>query len=157
MLEYQSSSCARPSSGNSTKSASGFSSNIRENCLLSLVQFVIVGVMLRKILNPTCPKLCISITLYFKPIALLETSSHHSLSANHEIRTGELLFPYLGDHFSNFAEAGARGGIGLGEEVLDQAQANVISHFIQLSINLDIVAVKVLAKLCDDGSVGKGD
>jgi len=26
---------------------------MRENCLLSLVQFVIVGVMLRKILNPT--------------------------------------------------------------------------------------------------------
>lgn len=53
MLENQSSSCARPSSGNSTKSASGFSSKMRENCLLSLVQFVIVGVILRKILKPT--------------------------------------------------------------------------------------------------------
>jgi hypothetical protein len=53
IFEYHSSSCARPSSGSSTKSARGFSSKIRENCLLSLVQFVMVGVMLRKILNPT--------------------------------------------------------------------------------------------------------
>jgi hypothetical protein len=53
MLEYHNSSCALPSSGNSTKSARGFSSKINENCLLSLVQLVIVGVMLRKILNPT--------------------------------------------------------------------------------------------------------
>ena len=52
ILEYQSSSWARPSSGSSTKSASGFSSNTNENCLLSLVQFVIVGVMLRNILKP---------------------------------------------------------------------------------------------------------
>ena len=55
ILENQSSSCARPSSGSSTKSANGFSSNTRENCLLSLVQFVTVGVMFRKILKPTCP------------------------------------------------------------------------------------------------------
>jgi hypothetical protein len=53
MFEYQSSSCARPSSGSSTKSARGLSSKMRENCLLSLVQLVTVGVMLRKILNPT--------------------------------------------------------------------------------------------------------
>lgn len=53
MLEYQSSSCERPSSGSSTKSARGFSSKTSENCLLSLVQFVMVGVMLRKILKPT--------------------------------------------------------------------------------------------------------
>ena len=53
MLENHSSSCARPSSGSSTKSASGFSSKMRENCLLSLDQLVIVGVMLRKILKPT--------------------------------------------------------------------------------------------------------
>lgn len=53
MFEYHNSSCARPSSGSSTKSARGFSSNTSENCLLSLVQFVMVGVMLRKILKPT--------------------------------------------------------------------------------------------------------
>jgi hypothetical protein len=54
MLENHSSSCARPSSGSSTKSARGFSSKTRENCLLSLDQFVMVGVMFRKILKPTC-------------------------------------------------------------------------------------------------------
>lgn len=54
MLEYHSSSWARPSSGSSTKSANGFSSKTSENCLPSLVQFVIVGVMLRNILKPTC-------------------------------------------------------------------------------------------------------
>lgn len=54
IFENHSSSCARPSSGSSTKSASGFSSKMSENWLLSLVQFVTVGVMLRKILNPTC-------------------------------------------------------------------------------------------------------
>lgn len=53
MLENHSSSCARPSSGNSTKSASGFSSKMSENCLLSLDQLEMVGVMLRKILKPT--------------------------------------------------------------------------------------------------------
>jgi len=55
MFEYQSSSCARPSSGSSTKSANGFSSKIKENCLLSAVQFMTVGVMFRKILNPIWP------------------------------------------------------------------------------------------------------
>lgn len=54
ILEYHSSSCARPSSGSSTKSANGFSSKTRENWLLSLVQLVTWGVMLRNILNPTC-------------------------------------------------------------------------------------------------------
>ena len=60
MLENQSSSCERPSSGSSTKSASGFSSNVRENCLLSLVQFETVGVIFRNILNPVCaePQVC---------------------------------------------------------------------------------------------------
>ena len=56
MLENHSSSCARPSSGSSTKSARGFSSKTRENCLLSLDQFVMVGVMFRKILKPTCTR-----------------------------------------------------------------------------------------------------
>lgn len=55
ILENHSSSCARPSSGSSTKSARGFSSKMSENCLLSLVQLVMVGVTLRKILKPTCP------------------------------------------------------------------------------------------------------
>jgi hypothetical protein len=59
MLEYHSSSWARPSSGSSTKSAKGFSSKTSENCLPSPVQFAIVGVMLRKILKPTCsPSRC---------------------------------------------------------------------------------------------------
>lgn len=53
MFENHSSSCARPSSGSSTKSANGFSSNSNENDLLSAVQFVMVGVMLRKILKPS--------------------------------------------------------------------------------------------------------
>lgn len=52
ILENHSSSWARPSSGNSTKSASGFSSNNNENCLLSLVQLTIAGEIFRKILNP---------------------------------------------------------------------------------------------------------
>lgn len=75
ILEYHSSSCARPSSGNSTKSASGFSSNTRENCLLSLVQFATVGVMLRNILKPTW-----SILVYGQPtLAVLpNTSSAHT-------------------------------------------------------------------------------
>lgn len=59
MFENHNSSCARPSSGSSTKSASGFSSKISENCLLSLDQFVIVGVIFKKILKPTC-ELCVS-------------------------------------------------------------------------------------------------
>jgi hypothetical protein len=53
ILENHSSSWARPSSGSSTKSAKGLSSKIRENWLLSLAQFVTVGVTFRKILKPT--------------------------------------------------------------------------------------------------------
>ena len=52
ILENHNSSWALPSSGSSTKSANGFSSKIRENCLLSFVQFATVGVMFRKILKP---------------------------------------------------------------------------------------------------------
>lgn len=52
MLEYHSSSCALPSSGSSTKSANGFSSKTKENWLLSLVQLVTCGEMLRNILKP---------------------------------------------------------------------------------------------------------
>lgn len=56
ILEYHNSSCALPSSGSSTKSANGFSSKMSENCLLSLVQLVMIGVILRKILKPTYMK-----------------------------------------------------------------------------------------------------
>ena len=56
IFEYHNSSWALPSSGNSTKSASGFSSKTRENCLLSGDQFVTIGVILRKILNPICAR-----------------------------------------------------------------------------------------------------
>lgn len=57
IFENHSSSCALPSSGNSTKSASGFSSKSKEKDLLSEVQLVTVGVMLRNILKPTCPSI----------------------------------------------------------------------------------------------------
>lgn len=53
MLEYHSSSCARPSYGSSTKSARGLSSMMSENCLLSLVQLETVGAIFKKTLNPT--------------------------------------------------------------------------------------------------------
>jgi len=52
-LEYHSFSYG-PSSGNSAKSASGFSSNIRENDFSSAAHEVTVGVIFRYILNAIC-------------------------------------------------------------------------------------------------------
>ena len=52
ILEYHNSLMAL-SSGNSTNSANGFSSNINENSSLFGDQLANVGVILRKILNPT--------------------------------------------------------------------------------------------------------
>jgi hypothetical protein len=53
IFEYHNSSCALPSSGNSTKSANGFSSNTSPKLFPSWLQPVTVGVTFMKTLNPT--------------------------------------------------------------------------------------------------------
>lgn len=64
----------------------------------------------------------------------------------------------LGDHVGGLAKIAAPPhGVGLGEVVLDQAQADVIAHLVELLVDLDVVALVVLAQLGDDGAVGQGD
>lgn len=53
IFEYHNSSCALPSSGNSTKSANGFSSNTSPKLFPSWLHPVTVGVTFMKTLNPT--------------------------------------------------------------------------------------------------------
>jgi hypothetical protein len=132
MLENHSSSCARPSSGSSTKSASGFSSKMSENCLLSLDQFVMVGVMFRNILKPTC------------------TTRQPCLSS--VMQRG-----YLGYHLCHLSEVGAGWCARLGKEVFDQTQADVVAHAVQLLVDLGVVELVVFAQLGDDGAIGERD
>lgn len=133
MLENHSSSWARPSSGSSTKSASGFSSKIRENCLLSLDQFVIVGVIFRKILNPTC--------IYVSPLPI-----HHTCQVH-----------YLGNHLGNFAEVGTGWHTRLGQKVFNQSYANVVAHSIQLLVDIGVVVLVIFAQLRNNRAICEGD
>ncbi len=52
---------------------------------------------------------------------------------------------YLRDDLSRFPEVATPGQIGLGEEVVNQAQADVISHLVQLLVNLGIRIIEVSA------------
>jgi hypothetical protein len=65
---------------------------------------------------------------------------------------------HLGDDLGRLAEVGARDWRrGLGEEVLDQPQADVVAHPVQLAVNLSVVAGEVAAQLRDHGAVGERD
>ena len=64
----------------------------------------------------------------------------------------------LGDDVGGLAKASAPPhGIGFSEVILDQTQADIITHLVELLVNLDIVALVILRQLGDDGSVGQGD
>ncbi|KAH3686634.1 hypothetical protein WICPIJ_002384 [Wickerhamomyces pijperi] len=56
-LEYHNCLLAFSSSGNSTNSARGFSSKIKENCFPSVEKFSTLGVILRKYLNAILDKI----------------------------------------------------------------------------------------------------
>ena len=59
-----------------------------------------------------------------------------------------------GNHVGGFAEIGASlHGVGLGEVVLYEAEADVVAHLVELLVHFGVVAVKVLAELGDDGAV----
>jgi hypothetical protein len=60
---------------------------------------------------------------------------------------------YLGDHFCGLFEIAAPTCIRLGEEVLNQAQSDIVAHPIQLSVDLDIFAIVVIAQLSDNCAV----
>lgn len=59
----------------------------------------------------------------------------------------------LGDHFCCFFKIAASSSVGLGEEVLDQAHSDIVAHSIELSINLDIIAIIVITKLRHDRAI----
>lgn len=48
-------------------------------------------------------------------------------------------------HFGSFAKVGTPShGVGLGEIIFDQTQADVVTHAVQLLVDLDVVALKIL-------------
>lgn len=64
----------------------------------------------------------------------------------------------LSDHLCGFTKVGAPAHrVRLGQVVLDQTETNVVAHLIQLLVDLDVVILKVLAYLRNDGSVGEDD
>lgn len=66
--------------------------------------------------------------------------------------------PYLGYHLSGFLKVRAPAHrVGLGKVVLDQAKPNVVSHLVQLLVDLNVVTVVVFAQLGNDSAVCEYD
>lgn len=85
---------------------------------------VMVGVMLRKILNPTWAR---------------------EVSQGDVEGEGRRKGADLGDHLCCFSKVGTPPHcVGLGEVVLYQPQADVVAHLVELLVHLDVVAVEVL-------------
>lgn len=137
IFENHSSSCARPSSGSSTKSASGFSSKIRENWLLSFVQLVTVGVTFKKILKPTWLVQCQSELAVSQPRFLFILLLWHW--------TAPIPSTHLRNHISRLTEIGASSNPRLGQEILNQPHPNIVPHLLQLFVHFLVVAVIILA------------
>jgi hypothetical protein len=55
------------------------------------------------------------------------------------------------------SEVCAPAGVGFCEEVFDQPEPDVVAHLVELLVDFDIVAFKILAQLRDDGSVCERD
>ena len=76
----------------------------------------------------------------------------------------EHLESHFADHLGRLAEVAALAGVGFGKEVLDEAQADVVAHAVELGIDGGIVGFaggvrhgEVAAELGDDGAVGESD
>lgn len=64
---------------------------------------------------------------------------------------------HLGDHLGRLAKVSASlHRVGLGKVVFNEPEADVVAHLIELLVDLDIVAIKVLAQLGHDCAVGQG-
>lgn len=100
-----------------------------ENCLLSDVQFVIVGLMLRKTLNPTC---------------------HSTQQEVHLLRSGLTCLCYC---FSGISEVGTSPNVRSCQEVFYQPDSNVIAHLIELLVNFLIVSREVSTQLCHHSAI----
>lgn len=75
----------------------------------------------------------------------------------------EDLEPHPCDRFSRLPEIRARPEVRLGEEVLDQPDADVVAHAVELGVDGGVVGFgggggegEVAAELGDDGAVGEG-
>ena len=68
------------------------------------------------------------------------------------------LYSYLGDHLCCLPKVRTSShGIRFRQVVLDQPQANVVAHLIQLLVDFGVVAVEIFAQLCDDCAVRQDD
>lgn len=89
----------------------------------------------------------------------------HTLPVRHRRRhIQEDLEPNFTDDLRRLAERTACPRVGFGEEILDQAEADVISHAVEFGVDGDVVGFigrvwqsEVAAELGDDGAVGEGD
>lgn len=109
--------------------------------MLSADQLATVGVMFRNILNPICCSVILS------PFDSRLGSAVKGFGRN--VR-------YLGDCFRRVSEITASLKSGFGEEVLDQAHAYVIAHFVKLLVDFGIFVVKIRAQLSNHGAVSQG-
>lgn len=64
----------------------------------------------------------------------------------------------LRNHICRFPEIGTPiHGIRFREVVLDQSQPNVVTHLVELFVDLDVIALVIFAQLRNDRAVGEGD
>ena len=64
---------------------------------------------------------------------------------------------YLGYGFCCLSEIGTPLSTRLGEEILNKAHTDVVSHLVQLLVNFRIVAVIITTELGNDRAIGKCD
>lgn len=60
---------------------------------------------------------------------------------------------YLRDHIRRLAEVGASARIRLSQKVFNQSHSDIVSHLIQLLIDLMVVPIVVLTELCDECAI----
>ena len=59
----------------------------------------------------------------------------------------------LGDHVSCISEVATPTGVGLCKEVFDQSHPNVVTHFVELLVDLGVVVVVVGTQLGHNSSI----
>lgn len=56
---------------------------------------------------------------------------------------GVLILKYLGDRFCRLPKITASLKSGLGEEVFDQAHADIVAHLVELLVDLTVLVVEI--------------
>ena len=67
------------------------------------------------------------------------------------------MITHFGNGFRSLPEVGTSLDSRLGKEILNQAHADVVTHFIELLVDFAIVVVKIRAQLSNHGAIGQSD